>query len=236
MTTSVIIADDHCAIRSVLRTLIDDEPDMRVVAEAEDGDVALHMVHAHRPDVLLADFSMPGPSGIQLAARLRKTLPSTRVLIVTMHEDFDLVMDAMAAGAAGYLVKQRLDGHVTKAIRALAGGGTYFPPDLVARPTSDANVIGVVPPDQLTADDLDATASNRTGLYASADCCSAWRKPRSGRESAGRVIAQAGASQPYRPNSIRSRSRPGRVRPLSGVWSSPGTSASNDLIASALLP
>ena len=221
MPTSVIIADDHCAIRSVLRLLVDDEPDMCVVAEAEDGDVALRLVHEHRPDVLLADISMPGPSGIQLAASLRETLPCTRVLIVTMHEDFDLVMDAMTAGAGGYLVKQRLDGHVTKAIRAIASGGTYFPRDLASRPAPQANVIGAILPDQLTASDRELLRQIATRLDARPDCSGAWCKPRSGRGPAGRVIEQAGASQPRRANSLRSRSRLSPVKLLSGVWSSP---------------
>jgi DNA-binding NarL/FixJ family response regulator len=155
VTTSVIIADDHAGLRTALRQLIDDEPDMRVVAEAEDGDGALRLVHEHRPDVLLADISMPGPSGIQLAAALRNTVPSTRVLIVTMYEGSQLVRDAIAAGAAGYLVKQKLDGGLAQAIRAVAGGGPYFPADLASPPpVAPGAMAGGIAPEQLAADDL----------------------------------------------------------------------------------
>jgi two-component system response regulator NreC len=81
----ILIADDHRLLRAGLRSLLRDEPDLEVVGEAADGDETLVQSARLRPDIVLADISMPGPSGIEVARQLRHTQPSTRVLILTMH-------------------------------------------------------------------------------------------------------------------------------------------------------
>ncbi len=134
MVTRIVIADDHGLVRSGLRMLVNSEPDLRVVGEAEDGHCALRLAEELGPEILLADISMPGPSGIELAAELRSRVPATRVLIVSMHEDQCLVKNAVLAGAAGYVTKRALEGELIKAIHIVAKGGAYFAPGPHAAP------------------------------------------------------------------------------------------------------
>jgi DNA-binding NarL/FixJ family response regulator len=126
----IFIADDHGLLRAGLRALLKDEPNMEVVGEAADGNEALALVDKVRPDVILADISMPGPSGIEIAERLRASSPQIRVLIMTMHEDRHFVENAMQAGAAGYLVKRAAEDELVKAIMTVANGERYIYADL----------------------------------------------------------------------------------------------------------
>jgi two-component system response regulator NreC len=103
-----------------------------VVGEAADGDAALALAATLQPNVLLADISMPGLSGIEIAARLKTGQPDTRVLILTMHEDGSLVEEAMRAGASGYIVKRAVEAELIKAIRIVAAGGQYVHPEVEA--------------------------------------------------------------------------------------------------------
>jgi DNA-binding NarL/FixJ family response regulator len=126
----VLIADDHRLLRAGLRSLLAAEPDMQVVGEAADGTDALQLALELRPDVLLADISMPGPDGIELARWISRELPTTRVLMVSMHEDVRLVQDALAAGAAGYVSKRAAEADLVTAIRTVASGEVYLHPTL----------------------------------------------------------------------------------------------------------
>jgi two-component system, NarL family, response regulator NreC len=132
MPISVLIADDHGVLRGGLRALLKAEPDLEVVGEAADGDAALTLAAALQPNVLLADISMPGPSGIDIAARLKTSQPDTHVLILTMHDDASLVEEAMRAGASGYIVKRAVEVELIKAIRIVAAGGQYVHPEIGA--------------------------------------------------------------------------------------------------------
>ncbi len=126
MVTRIVIADDHGLVRSGLRTLINSEPGFQVVGEAEDGHVALKVAQKLRPDILLADVSMPGPSGIELASMLRVRQPETHVIVVTMHEDQYMMLEAKSAGASGFVTKRALGSELIEAIRTVSGGGTHF--------------------------------------------------------------------------------------------------------------
>lgn len=97
----VLLADDHGLMRAGLRALLMAEPDIDVVGEAQDGVEALRLADRLAPDVVIADISMPPPDAIEVARRLSHAAPSTRVLILTMHEDSNLARDALAAGASG---------------------------------------------------------------------------------------------------------------------------------------
>jgi two-component system, NarL family, response regulator NreC len=129
MPITVLIADDHGVLRGGLRALLKAESDLEVVGEAADGDAALTLAASLQPNVLLADISMPGPSGIEIAARLKTSQPVTRVLILTMHEDGSLVEEAMRAGASGYIIKRAVEAELIKAIRIVAAGGQYVHPE-----------------------------------------------------------------------------------------------------------
>ena len=128
MAIRILIADDHGVLRAGLRALLNAEPDLEVVGEAADGNEALRLAEKLRPDVLLLDISMPGPGGIEVTRRVKRTLPDTRVLILTVHEDEGLLREAIRAGAAGYIVKRAVESELINAIHAVWRGDLYVHP------------------------------------------------------------------------------------------------------------
>jgi DNA-binding NarL/FixJ family response regulator len=129
MTThTLILADDHALIRAGLRSLVEDMDSYEVVAEAEDGERAIELVERHRPALLLLDITMPRLDGIQALPRIKLLSPSTRVLIVSMYDSADFVMQAFRAGADGYLVKDAAAVELAFALDALVAGRTYLSP------------------------------------------------------------------------------------------------------------
>jgi len=127
----VLIADDHAVFRAGLRLLLSAQPDIEVVGEAEDGWQTLRQAEAIRPDVILLDLTMPGMPGLQALALLRRQVPEARVLILTMHEDEAYLRQALAEGAAGYIIKRATDEELITAIRAVARGDLYIHPAMI---------------------------------------------------------------------------------------------------------
>ena len=121
----VLIADDHGIVRSGVKLLLDRQPDMEVVAEAEDGVDALEKVIQHRPDVAVLDVSMPRMTGLQATHEIKQQAPDTQVLILSMHDDERYLFEALRAGAAGYVLKRAADQDLVDAVRA-AGRGEPF--------------------------------------------------------------------------------------------------------------
>lgn len=121
----ILVADDHRMARAGLCMLLRLESDIEVVGEANDGYEALALAAELQPDVLLADISMPGPGGIELARQLRTELPNVHVVVLTMHEDSNLVREALGAGAYGYIVKRAAESDLIAAVRASAAGEVY---------------------------------------------------------------------------------------------------------------
>ena len=117
----VLIADDHGIVRSGLRMLIERQPDMEVVAEAEDGVAALESTQEHRPTVAVLDVSMPRMTGLQAAREIRAHAPDTRVLMLSMHDDERYFLEGLEAGAAGYVLKRAADKDLIDAVRTVAG-------------------------------------------------------------------------------------------------------------------
>ncbi len=126
----ILIADDHGVLRAGLRALLDAEPDLQVVGEAADGQKALHLADELCPDVVLLDISMPGPNGIEVVRRLNETLPDARVLILTVHEDENLLRATLRSGAAGYIGKRAVESELINAIRAVWRGDVYVHPSM----------------------------------------------------------------------------------------------------------
>jgi DNA-binding NarL/FixJ family response regulator len=126
-TIRVVLADDHAVVRRGVRSLLE-APDIEVVAEAGDGHQALAAVAAHRPDVLMTDIAMPGMTGLELAERVARDFPPTRVLILSMHKDKAYATRALAAGAAGYLLKDAGAAECEAAVRAVVRGESYLSP------------------------------------------------------------------------------------------------------------
>ena len=121
----VMLADDHAILRAGLRMLLDAQPDMAVVAEAGDGEEAIRRATDSRPDVAVVDLTMPGLSGVETLEGLRREVPATRLLVLTMHDDPGYARLAMAAGASGHVIKDAESGELLTAIRAVHRGRTF---------------------------------------------------------------------------------------------------------------
>lgn len=128
----VLIADDHAILRSGLRMLIDAQPDMSVVAEAQNGDEAIQSVRDAKPDVVILDISMPQRGGMSSIAEILKSNGSVRVLLLTMHEEVAYLRTALAAGASGYVLKKSVDADLLSAIRAVNRGRRYVDSELAS--------------------------------------------------------------------------------------------------------
>jgi DNA-binding NarL/FixJ family response regulator len=122
----LLLADDHKLFRAGMRSLLQTLGDVEVVAEAGDGREALGLVKAHRPDVVLLDIMMPGLNGLDTAARISRTFPRTRVIMLSMNADEDSVLRALRAGAIGYLVKTADPAELELAIRAAVRGEKFL--------------------------------------------------------------------------------------------------------------
>ncbi len=124
----ILIADDHTMVRESLVGVLQAEPGVEVVAQAADGIEALEAAKRTRPDVVVTDLSMPRMSGMELVRRLRDALPDTRILVLTMHHEDEYVLQAVRAGATGYLVKDSAARDLIEAVRSLMAGRGYFSP------------------------------------------------------------------------------------------------------------
>ena len=124
----VLLADDHAIVRRGLRSLLETEPGLQVVAEAADGIEALRLADEHDPDVVILDVGMPRLNGIDVAARLQKLKRPPRVIILSMHADESYIIRALAAGARAYLLKDATDEDLLPAVRTVASGKPYFSP------------------------------------------------------------------------------------------------------------
>lgn len=129
----VFLADDHSVVRAGLKMLIEAQADMEVVGEADDGEEACRMVRDLKPDVVVMDVSMPKLNGARATERIKTTNPNTKVIALTVHEEETYLRQLMRMGAAGYVLKRAAAGDLTRAIREVAGGGTYIDPALAGR-------------------------------------------------------------------------------------------------------
>ncbi len=141
----VLLADDHALVRAGMRALLGEVPGIEVVAETGDGREALRLTRERRPDIALLDISMPGLNGLEVVARIAHDHPTTRVIIVSMHADDESVRRALAAGAAGYLLKNSDRSELELALRAVARGDTWLSPALTKRVVA-AYMQGASPP------------------------------------------------------------------------------------------
>ena len=122
----ILIADDHGIVRSGVRLLLDRQPDMEVVAEAEDGVDALEKAVQHKPDVAVLDVSMPRMTGLQATHEIKQQSPATQVLILSMHDDERYLFEALRAGASGYVLKRAADKDLVDAVRAANRGEPFL--------------------------------------------------------------------------------------------------------------
>jgi two-component system, NarL family, response regulator NreC len=133
----VLLADDHGIVRRGLRSLLETEPGIEVVAEAADGIEALRLCAEDKPDVLILDVGMPKLNGIEVAGRAQKLERPPRVIILSMHSDESYVLRALAAGASAYLLKDATDEDLLPAIRTIQEGKPFFSPAVTAMLVED---------------------------------------------------------------------------------------------------
>jgi DNA-binding NarL/FixJ family response regulator len=126
----ILVADDHEVVRRGLRDLLGARPGWEVCGEAADGDGAVATAELQRPDVVILDVSMPGRSGIEAASDIRRRLPRTEVLIFTVHDAEDLVAEALASGARGYVLKTDPSRQLLAAVEALAAHERFITPSM----------------------------------------------------------------------------------------------------------
>jgi DNA-binding NarL/FixJ family response regulator len=161
-TIRVLVADDHTVVREGIRHVLEREPGFEVVAEAASGSEVLALAERHRPDVAVLDISMPGESGIQVAAQLRQRLPEIRILILSMYDNAEYVLESVRAGAHGYILKDTAATELRRAIRAVQNGEAFLSPPVASRLT--AAVRGELEREARTGDLGSLTAREREVL------------------------------------------------------------------------
>jgi len=142
----VVVADDQSAVREGLVTLLTTMPDVEVVGSAGDGEAAVALVARLSPDVVLMDLRMPRTDGIEATRRVRDGHPSTQVVVLTTYADDESILDALRAGAIGYLTKDAGREHIRRAIEAAASGQAVLDAAVQARLVEAARLPASAPP------------------------------------------------------------------------------------------
>jgi DNA-binding NarL/FixJ family response regulator len=127
---TVLLADDHSLVRRGFRRILEDDPGIAVVGEAQDGDEVIQLARRHKPQVIVMDCAMPGTNGVAATRQILQESPDVAVLMLSMHAEDTLVRQAMAAGARGYILKNALDLDLAAAVRRVAQGETVIDPSV----------------------------------------------------------------------------------------------------------
>jgi DNA-binding NarL/FixJ family response regulator len=133
MTVRVLLVDDQALFREALNTLLSVQPDLEVVGEASNGEEALQMAHALKPDVILMDLQMPVLDGVAVTKRLQVELPQVRVIALTTFDDDEFVFEGLRAGAIGYLLKDTPSQKLIEAIQLAARGESFLQPSIARK-------------------------------------------------------------------------------------------------------
>lgn len=128
MTIRILLADDHTILRAGLKMMLNAQPDIEVIGEAQDGRQALQEAQKLHPDLILMDITMPDMNGIEATRQVKKLLPDIKVLILTMHEHDEYIFQALRAGASGYMLKEAADTELISALRVIQSGQFYLSP------------------------------------------------------------------------------------------------------------
>lgn len=146
-TIRLLLVDDQRLMRDGLRTLLELEPDLQVVGEAENGEAALELYPQVSPDVVLMDIRMPVMDGVEATSRLREKWPEARVIILTTFDDDEYIFEGLRAGAVGYLLKDVSSGELADAIRTVAAGGSMIEPSVARKVLAEfARLAAPAPP------------------------------------------------------------------------------------------
>ncbi|MEX3712215.1 response regulator transcription factor [Cytobacillus horneckiae] len=130
----ILLCDDHAVVRMGLKMLLNNDEEMEVIGEASEGDEGIRQAMELKPDVVVMDLSMPhGKDGLSATSELKKLLPETAILILTMHDDDEYLFRAIQAGASGSILKSAPHDELLSAIRSVAGGNAYLHPSATKR-------------------------------------------------------------------------------------------------------
>jgi DNA-binding NarL/FixJ family response regulator len=176
---TVVLADDHTVVRQGLRILLSSEPDILIVGEAENGRQAVELTKKLLPDVVVMDIAMPVLNGLEATRQITRSVPSTKVLVLSSYSEESYVQQLTEAGAAGYLLKQTAAVDLLKAIREAQKGNAYFSPAIAKRLRDQCReVLGGTPPkrreDYLTtreAEVLQLIAEGRANKQIASELC-----------------------------------------------------------------
>jgi len=129
----IFLADDHALLRDGLKALVNSQPDMEIVGEADNGRVACDRVKVLLPDIVLMDISMPELNGVQATKKMKELCPDVRILVLSAYEDKGYFQCAMEAGASGFLLKRAASDELIKAIRVIIANGSYIDPTMAGK-------------------------------------------------------------------------------------------------------
>lgn len=128
MKIRILLADDHTILRAGLKMMLNAQPDMEVIGEAQDGRQAIHEAQRLQPDVILMDITMPDMNGIEATKQIKRAQSEIKVLILTMHEHDEYIFQALRAGASGYMLKEAADTELITALHVVQSGQFYLSP------------------------------------------------------------------------------------------------------------
>src|SRR5205823_11224254 len=128
MKIRILLVDDHTILRAGLKMMLNAQPDMDVIGEAHDGRQAVQESQCLHPDIVIMDITMPDMSGIESTRQIKKVLPDVKVLILTMHENDEYVLQAIRAGASGYILKEAADTELISALHVVQYGNFNLSP------------------------------------------------------------------------------------------------------------
>ncbi|MFN8532142.1 MAG: response regulator transcription factor [Dehalococcoidia bacterium] len=153
MAISVLVADDHPVVREGLLAMLGTQHEIEVVGEAADGQQAVELTQSHRPDVVLMDLDMPAVDGVQAIREIRERDPDAKVIVLTAYDTDDRILDAIQAGARGYLLKGVPRDELGRAIKIVNDGGSLLQPEIATKLLSQVGRLldPDVSEDQLTA-------------------------------------------------------------------------------------
>ena len=137
MSIKVLLVDDHAIIREGLRSLLEKQPEMEVIADTDDGRKAIELVRELLPDIVIMDITMPGLNGIEATRQITAEFPDVKVIALSIHSKRRFVADMLSAGATGYILKECLFDELVQAIKAVAAGGGYLSPRITDVVVSD---------------------------------------------------------------------------------------------------
>jgi DNA-binding NarL/FixJ family response regulator len=137
MNIKVLLVDDHAIIREGLRSLLEKQPEMEVIADTDDGRKARELVRKLSPNIVIMDITMPGLNGIEATRQITTEFPDVKVIALSIHSKRRYVADMLSAGATGYILKECLFDELVQAIKAVANGGRYLSPRITDVVVSD---------------------------------------------------------------------------------------------------